>query len=61
MYALAMSVLSCFLVQFLQGMSEKIKKGIETAVLDLTKEKEQREQEEVRKEDKYLCIWGGGI
>ena len=37
--------------QFLEGMSEKIKKGIEAAESDLNKEKEQREQEEVS----YWC------
>ena len=36
-----------FLLQFLEGMSEKIKKGIEAAQTDLIKEKEQKEQEEV--------------
>lgn len=34
-------------VQFLEGMSEKIKKGIEAAQTDLIKEKEQKAQEEV--------------
>ena len=37
-------------------MSEKIKKGIEAAESDITKEKEQREQEEVRE-----CVTGGGV
>ena len=36
-------------VQFLQGMSEKIKQGIEAAQTDLVKEKALKEQEEVRK------------
>ena len=36
-----------WLLQFLEGMSEKIKKGIEAAQTDIIKEKEQKEQEEV--------------
>jgi len=34
--------------QFLEGMSEKIRMGIETAETDLSKEKEKKQQEEVR-------------
>lgn len=36
-----------YALQFLEGMSEKIKKGIEAAQTDIIKEKEQKEQEEV--------------
>ena len=36
------------LSQFLEGMSEKIIQGIQNAQSDLHKEKEQKEQEEVR-------------
>jgi len=38
--------------QFLEGMSEKIRMGIETAETDLSKEKEKKQQEEVR----IFCI-----
>ena len=37
-------------IQFLEGMSEKIKMGIEAAQTGLIKEKTQKEQEEVSKE-----------
>ena len=37
-------------LQFLKGMSEKIKQGIEAAQTDLVKEKALKEQEEVREE-----------
>ena len=37
-----------FFVQFIEGMSEKIRKGIEAAETDLSKEKEKLTQEEVR-------------
>lgn len=35
-----------FCIQFLAGMAEKIVQGIETAESDLSKEKDQRSQEE---------------
>ena len=38
---------TCTHAQFLAGMAEKIRKGIEAATEDLTKEKERKVQEEV--------------
>ena len=37
----------CLYAQFIEGMSEKIRKGIEAAETDLSKEKEKKQQEEV--------------
>lgn len=40
------SMLNC--TQILEGMSEKIRMGIEAAQTDLSKEKEKKQQEEVK-------------
>ena len=47
-------------IQFLEGMSEKIIQGIQSAQSDIHKEKEQKEQEEVRVSSGSHTGGGGG-
>ena len=47
------SMVNC--TQILEGMSEKIRMGIEAAQTDLSKEKEKKQQEEVKA---FCMLWG---
>ena len=47
------SMVNC--TQILEGMSEKIRMGIEAAQTDLSKEKEKKQQEEVKT---FCMLWG---